>query len=596
MWFNKSTEAVVEEFKVNLTTGLSENEVIQRREKHGLNELTSKKPKTLLRIFLSQLNNIMIYILIGAALISGFIGEISDAVIIGIVILINAIVGVIQESKAEKALDALKKLSTPKALVKRDGESREIPSQEVVSGDLVIIDAGRYIPCDLRLIETANLQIEESALTGESVPSDKQANLIIEAEDTPLGDQKNMAFMSTLATYGRGAGIAVATGMDTQIGKIATMLEESTDEQTPLQKKIEELGKILGLAAIGICALMFLVGVLQDRDLYEMFLIALSLAVAAIPEGLPAIVTIVLAMGVQRLIKEHAIVRKLPAVETLGSVSVICSDKTGTLTQNKMTVTHFFANDEQGEITSIDLNKEAHRLLLENLVLCNDSTYSETAKTGDPTEIALLEAGNRFDLSKDLLQKTYPRVHEIPFDSDRKLMTTVHNSNNQFIVFTKGALDSLLKISTDAYINGETVTLTEELKNKIIEASNKMSDDALRVLGAAYKSLAADPSKEGDKIEENLTFIGLVGMIDPPRLEVKDSIALCKKAGIKTVMITGDHKNTAFAIANELGISNNIEEVMSGSELDKLTQDQLNDKIEGLSVLLEYLQSIKLQL
>ncbi|MCO5384853.1 calcium-transporting P-type ATPase, PMR1-type [Desulfosporosinus sp.] len=584
MWFNKSTEAVVEEFKVNLTTGLSENEVIQRREKHGLNELTSKKPKTLLRIFLSQLNNIMIYILIGAALISGFIGEISDAVIIGIVILINAIVGVIQESKAEKALDALKKLSTPKALVKRDGESREIPSQEVVSGDLVIIDAGRYIPCDLRLIETANLQIEESALTGESVPSDKQANLIIEAEDTPLGDQKNMAFMSTLATYGRGAGIAVATGMDTQIGKIATMLEESTDEQTPLQKKIEELGKILGLAAIGICALMFLVGVLQDRDLYEMFLIALSLAVAAIPEGLPAIVTIVLAMGVQRLIKEHAIVRKLPAVETLGSVSVICSDKTGTLTQNKMTVTHFFANDEQGEITSIDLNKEAHRLLLENLVLCNDSTYSETAKTGDPTEIALLEAGNRFDLSKDLLQKTYPRVHEIPFDSDRKLMTTVHNSNNQFIVFTKGALDSLLKISTDAYINGETVTLTEELKNKIIEASNKMSDDALRVLGAAYKSLAADPSKEGDKIEENLTFIGLVGMIDPPRLEVKDSIALCKKAGIKTVMITGDHKNTAFAIANELGISNNIEEVMSGSELDKLTQDQLNDKIEGLSV------------
>ncbi|SHI06810.1 calcium-transporting P-type ATPase, PMR1-type [Desulfosporosinus lacus] len=584
MWFNKSTEAVLEEFKVNLTTGLSENEVLQRREKHGLNELTSKKPKTLFSIFLSQLNNIMIYILIGAALISGFIGEISDAVIIGIVILINAIVGVIQESKAEKALDALKKLSTPKSLVKRDGESKEIPSQEVVSGDLVIIDAGRYIPCDLRLIETANLQIEESALTGESVPSDKQANLIIEAEDTPLGDQKNMAFMSTLATYGRGVGIAVATGMDTQIGKIATMLEESTDEQTPLQKKIEELGKILGFAAIGICALMFLIGVLQDRDLYEMFLIALSLAVAAIPEGLPAIVTIVLAMGVQRLIKEHAIVRKLPAVETLGSVSVICSDKTGTLTQNKMTVTHFFANDEQEEITSIDLNKEAHRLLLENLVLCNDSTYSETAKTGDPTEIALLEAGKRFDLSNDLLQKTYPRVHEIPFDSDRKLMTTVHNYNNQFIVFTKGALDSLLKISTDAYINGETVTLTEELKNKIIEASNKMSDDALRVLGAAYKSLAADPSKEGRIIEENLTFIGLVGMIDPPRLEVKDSIALCKKAGIKTVMITGDHKNTAFAIANELGISNNIEEVISGSELDKLTQDQLNDKIEGLSV------------
>lgn len=583
MWFNKSTATVLKELEVNSTTGLSENEVIQRREKYGLNELVTKKPKTLLRIFLSQLNNIMIYILIGAALISGFIGEISDAVIIGIVILINAIVGVIQESKAEKALDALKKLSTPKALVKRDGTSKEIPSQEVVPGDVVIIDAGRYIPCDLRLIETANLQIDESALTGESVPAEKQADYVIEAEDTPLGDQKNIAFKSTLATYGRGVGIAVTTGMDTQIGKIATILEELEDDQTPLQKKIEELGKILGFAAIGICVLMFLVGVLQDRDLYEMFLIALSLAVAAIPEGLPAIVTIVLAMGVQRLIKEHAIVRKLPAVETLGSVSIICSDKTGTLTQNKMTATSFFADNVLGDIASLDLTKDPHRLLLENLVLCNDSTYSESTKTGDPTEIALLEAGVKFEISKESLQKSHPRVHEIPFDSDRKLMTTIHNYENQFMVMTKGALDSLLKISTTAYLNGETVTLTEELKNKIIEASNTMSDGALRVLGAAYKSLAAVPSK-GDTVEENLTFIGLVGMIDLPRLEVKDSIALCKKAGIKTVMITGDHKNTAFAIANELGISNNIEEVISGSELDKLTQDQLNDKIERLTV------------
>ncbi len=583
MWFKKSTATVLKELAVNSTTGLSEDEVIQRRAKYGANELVSKKPKTLLRIFFSQLNNIMIYILISAALISGFIGEISDAVIIGIVILINAIIGVIQESKAEKALDALKKLSTPKALVKRDGISKEIPSQEVVPGDVILIDAGRYIPCDLRLIETANLQIEESALTGESVPSDKQADLLIEAEDTPLGDQKNMAFMSTLATYGRGVGIAVATGMETQIGKIATMLEDSTDEQTPLQKKIEELGKILGFTALGICALMFLVGVLQDRDLYEMFLIALSLAVAAIPEGLPAIVTIVLAMGVQRLIKEHAIVRKLPAVETLGSVSIICSDKTGTLTQNKMTVTHFFADNALGDITSIDLSKDAHRLLLENLVLCNDSTYSESTKTGDPTEIALLEAGVKFDLSKESLRKSHPRVHEIPFDSDRKLMTTIHNYDDHFMVMTKGALDSLMKISTTAYINGETVPLTEELKKTIMEASNTMSNDALRVLGAAYKSLAALPSKS-DAIEENLTFIGLVGMIDPPRLEVKDSIALCKKAGIKTIMITGDHKNTAFAIAKELGIAKNIEEVISGSELDKLNQAQLTAKIEHLSV------------
>lgn len=583
MWFNKSISAVLKELEVNSSTGLSENEVIQRREKYGLNELVTKKPKSLLRIFFSQLNNIMIYILIVAALISGFIGEISDAVIIAIVVLINAIVGVVQESKAEKALDALKKLSTPKALVKRDGTLHEIPSQEIVPGDVVIIDAGRYIPCDLRLIETANLQIEESALTGESVPDDKQAELLIETEDTPLGDQENMAFMSTLATYGRGIGIAVATGMDTQIGKIATLLEESEEGQTPLQKKIAELGKILGFAAIGICALMFLVGVLQNRDLFEMFLIALSLAVAAIPEGLPAIVTIVLAMGVQRLIKEHAIVRKLPAVETLGSVSIICSDKTGTLTQNKMTVTHFFADNLPGDIATLDLTKEAHRLLLENLVLCNDSTYSESTKTGDPTEIALLEAGAKSDITKESLQQSHPRVDEIPFDSDRKLMTTIHNYKNRFLVMTKGALDSLLKISTTAYINGETVPLTEELKTTLMEASNTMSNGALRVLGAAYKSLAAVPSM-GDSVEENLTFIGLVGMIDPPRLEVKDSIALCKKAGIKTIMITGDHKNTAFAIAMELGIANNIEEVISGFELDKLTQAQLNNKIERFSV------------
>ena len=583
MWFKKSISDVLKELDVNPTTGLSESDVIQRREKYGLNELVTKKPKTLLRIFLSQLNNIMIYILIVAAIISGFIGEISDAVIIGIVVLINAVVGVIQESKAEKALDALKKLSTPKALVKRDGALKEIPFQELVPGDVVIIDAGRYIPCDLRLIETANLLVEESALTGESVPDDKQAELSLEAEDTPIGDQENMAFMSTLATYGRGVGIAVATGMNTQIGKIATLLEESEEGQTPLQKKIEELGKILGFAAIGICGLMFLVGVLQNRDLYEMFLIALSLAVAAIPEGLPAIVTIVLAMGVQRLIKEHAIVRKLPAVETLGSVSIICSDKTGTLTQNKMTVTHFFANDLLADIASIDLTKEAHRYLLENLVLCNDSTYSKSSQTGDPTEIALLEAGAKYKVTKESLLQSHPRVAEIPFDSDRKLMTTIHTFKHQVLVMTKGALDSLLKISKSAYINGETVPLTEELKSKLMDASNTMSNGALRVLGAAYKPLAAVPSK-GDPIEEDLTFIGLVGMIDPPRLEVKDSIALCKKAGIKTVMITGDHKNTAFAIAKELGIAQTIEEVISGFELDKLTEDQLNDRINRFSV------------
>ena len=399
-------------------------------------------------MFFAQLNDILIYILLAAAVISALLGETSDAIIIAIVIFINATVGIIQESKAEKALDALKKLSTPKAVVKRDGELKEIPSEEVVPGDIIIIDAGRYVPCDLRLIETANLKIEESALTGESVPVDKDASLVLTSEDIPLGDQKNMLFMSTLATYGRGVGIAVSTGMNTQIGKIAKMLDEKVDDETPLQKKLAELGKYLGIGALFICALMFVVGVLQKRDLFEMLLTSISLAVAAIPEGLPAIVTIVLAMGVQKMIKENAIVRKLPAVETLGSVNIICSDKTGTLTQNKMTVTKFYADGYLGNIDSLNINDNEHKLLLENLILCNDATYSENSKTGDPTEIALLEAGVNYNIFKDDLEKKHQRIDEVPFDSDRKLMTTVNKYDNEYYVMTKGAIDNLLNLCT----------------------------------------------------------------------------------------------------------------------------------------------------
>ena len=583
MFFSKTVEEVLKELDVSPMTGLSQKEIEQKRGEFGLNQLDTKKPKTLIAMFFAQLNDILIYILLAAAVISALLGETSDAIIIAIVIFINATVGIIQESKAEKALDALKKLSTPKAVVKRDGQLKEIPSEEVVPGDIIIIDAGRYVPCDLRLIETANLKIEESTLTGESVPVDKDASLVLTSEDTPLGDQKNMLFMSTLATYGRGVGVAVSTGMNTQIGKIAKMLDEKVDNETPLQKKLAELGKYLGIAALFICTLMFIVGVLQKRDLFEMLLTSISLAVAAIPEGLPAIVTIVLAMGVQKMIKENAIVRKLPAVETLGSVNIICSDKTGTLTQNKMTVTKFYADGFLGNIDSLNINDNEHKLLLENLILCNDATYSENSKTGDPTEIALLEAGVNYNIFKDELEKSHQRIDEIPFDSDRKLMTTVNKYYNEYHVMTKGAIDNLLNMCSKTYIKGNIVELTPDIKEEILAVSYGMSDDALRVLGAAYKPLATS-HVEIDSLESDLILIGLVGMIDPPRLEVKDSISLCMKSGIKTVMITGDHKNTAFAIAKELDITKDPAAVLSGSELDKMSDEELNNKIDNIRV------------
>ncbi|GAA0114586.1 cation-translocating P-type ATPase [Clostridium senegalense] len=584
MWFNKTTEDVLNLLNSNLDNGLSSDQVLEHKSKYGLNKFTTKKPKTKLQMFFSQLNDMMIYILLVAAVLSAVVGETSDSIIILIVILINAIVGMIQEAKAEKALDALKELSTPKALVKRDGVIVEIPSEDVVPGDIVIIDAGRYIPCDIRLIESANLKIEESALTGESVPVDKDANITIENEEIALGDQKNMVFMSTLATYGRGIGIAVATGMDTEIGKIAKMLDTDESEQTPLQKKLEQLGKYLGFAAIAISIIMFVVGILQNRDILDMFITSISLAVAAIPEGLPAIVTIVLAIGVQKMIKQNAIIRKLPAVETLGSVNVICSDKTGTLTQNKMTVTKFYCNNNLNDIENLNMNDPVEKLLIENLVLCNDATSSEDSKTGDPTEIALLDIGNKYNLTKLDANKNHPRVGEIPFDSDRKLMSTINKFSNESFVLTKGAIDNLLNLCTKIYLNNEIKDLTTELKDSILKASYKMSDDALRVLGAAYKTVEDSSNLKENDVERDLIFIGLVGMIDPPRLEVKDSIEICKNSGIKTIMITGDHKNTAFAIAKDLNIATDSSQVISGAELDKISDEELANSIDNLRV------------
>lgn len=583
MWFNKSSEEIIKELSSNVINGLSSADAKLILEKNGPNKLQGKKKKSTFQLFLSQINDAMIYILLVAAVISAIVGEISDAIIILIVIFVNAIIGVIQESKAEKALEALKSMSTPKALVKRDGSIIEIPSEEVVVGDIVIIDAGRYIPADLRLIESANLKIEESAFTGESVPAEKNSDIINEENDVPIGDQHNMAFMSTLATYGRGTGIVIATGMDTQIGKIAKMLDAEDENTTPLQKKLAQLGKTLGFAAVGISIVMFIVSMFQGRDFLEMFMTSISLAVAAIPEGLPAIVAIVLALGVQRMIKENAIIRKLPSVETLGSVNIICSDKTGTLTINKMTVKKFYINGETKNLEEIDIKNDESKLLVDGMILCNDATSKDGVQTGDPTEVALIDVGNKINIFKEDLNKAHKRVNEIPFDSDRKLMTTVNTYDKGFNVFTKGAIDSILKISNKILINGEIKDFTKEEKEKVLMASNLMSDDALRVLALGYKVIDTEHVAIDD-LEKDLIFVGLMGMIDPPREEVKGSIQVSKNAGIRTIMITGDHKNTAVAIAKELGIANDISEAMSGSEIDTYSDEEFTKIVNNYRV------------
>lgn len=585
MWFSKNAEDVINEFNVIPTIGLSTQEANTRLEKYGRNKLKGKPKKSILSLFLSQLNDMLIYVLLAAAVITFLIGEYADSIIIILVVVINSVIGVIQEAKAEKAVEALQKMTTPKSLVRRDGEVKEINSEEVVPGDIIILDAGRYVPADLRLIESANLQIEESALTGESVPSSKDAKEIFTDPKTPIGDKSNMAFMSTLATYGRGEGIVVATAMDTEIGKIAKILDEDNEDMTPLQKRLDELGRILGLLAIGICATIFIIAIFQKRDLFEMFLTAISLAVAAIPEGLAAIVAIVLALGVTRMSKIHAIVKKLPAVETLGSVNIICSDKTGTLTQNKMTVVKHYTMNHLKELPATETNFQASQdeaELVKSFVLCSDATYENGQGTGDPTEIALIVLGNKYNLTKAELNQKHTRVSENPFDSDRKLMSTLNVEGNGFRVHTKGAIDNLIKISNSILVDGKVVPLTEKLIADLHKITEEMSNSALRVLGAAYKDTLnmIEPSE----MEKDLTILGLVGMIDPPRLEVKDSISEAKLAGITPIMITGDHKNTAVAIAKELGIAESIEQSLTGAEIDALSDEEFANRINDYRV------------
>ncbi|WP_100487048.1 cation-translocating P-type ATPase [Sporolactobacillus pectinivorans] len=585
MWFSKSADGVFKAFNVEPLQGLSSEEALIRLKKYGENKLKGKPAKSLAALFFSQLRDMLIYVLMGAAVVTLLIGEYADAVIILLVVLLNAVIGVFQEYKAGKAIEALKRLTVPKALVRRDGEVKELDSGELVPGDVIVLDTGRFVPADLRLVESVNLQIEESALTGESVPSEKNAEDVFSDPKTPLGDQLNMAFMSTLATYGRGEGIVVGTGMNTEIGKIARVLDEDDDDLTPLQKKLADLGKMLGYIAIAICVAIFIIALIQKRDLFEMFLTAISLAVAAIPEGLPAIVAIVLALGVTRMSRIHAIVKRLPAVETLGSVNIICSDKTGTLTQNKMTVVHTymyrkFIDVPKGE--PADTGTQDMKDMIESFVLCSDATYENDESTGDPTEVALVVLGEKYHLPKRALDSAHERIAERPFDSDRKLMSTLNREGNGFRIHTKGAIDNILKIATHARADGKVVPLTAEMKNDYLRAAEKMSDRALRVLGAAYKD--TEKVLEPDEMEKDLTVLGLVGMIDPPRLEVRDAIGKAKSAGITPVMITGDHQHTAAAIAKELGISAAPNQVISGSEIDAIPDDVFNKEMNRYRV------------
>ena len=591
---NADAMDVVQSLHSDLTTGLTERQIQEKLARHGENKLREKKRKTNFQRFVEQFKDVMILILIAAAIISFVIAcvegepkEFFEPILILLIVVLNAVMGVMQESKAEKALDALKSLSAPHARVIREGKERVIDAVELVPGDIIHLEAGDFIPADARLIRSVSLKSEESALTGESVPSEKDANAIVE-ENAPLGDRNNMIFSGCSVTYGTAAAVVTATGMNTEMGKIANLLDNEEEGQTPLQKKLAQLGKYLGALALAACGIIFVVGIANGIPVMEIFMTAVSLAVSAIPEGLPAIVTIVLSIGVQRMVRKNAIIRRLPAVETLGSASVICSDKTGTLTQNRMTLVKAYIHDDlvlsksnvRESISAEDIftsKTGKFQELLKYAALCCDGSVviddEGEHHIGDPTETAIVLAAHKSGMPKDELNRQYPRLGELPFDSDRKLMTTINRIDGKLVVIVKGAFD----VMAQRCIRGEL-----DVAKRI---NDEMSSQALRVLAVAYKHIDTIPTQlSSEALENGLTFMGLVGMIDPPRPEAKAAVATCRKAGIKPVMITGDHVVTASAIARELGILMDGDRAITGPDLDAMTDSELDACVENISV------------
>lgn len=590
-WHSKETNEVLKSLQTT-EEGLSDAEALKRLEKYGYNELRQKPAKTIWHMLWEQITDPMVLILIVAAALSFLLKEWTEAFVILTIVVLNAVIGIVQEKKAESSINALKNISAPNAQVLRQGDESIVPAREIVVGDIVILEDGSMVPADMRLIESVNLKVEEASLTGESLPSEKDSDDVLD-EKCALGDRSNMVYTSSIVTYGRGIGVVTATGMDTEVGNIAGMIDNQSDLDTPLKRKLNSVGKTLTIVGIIVCILIFGIGAVYQRPLVPLFLVAISLAISIIPEGLPATATIVMALGVQRMAKRSALIRKLPAVETLGSTTVICSDKTGTLTLNKMTVTQVAVNGdfEEEKTTPISGAKDKHPSVYKELVyagaLCNNASFDpdrEGEIIGDPTEGALIYMSQEFGIDHDNLEEKFPRVFEQPFDSDRKRMSTINDIDGNLTVYTKGAVDELLPICSNILTSKGIRKITDKDKENISRLCLDMSKDALRVLGFAMKNVDNVPEDDEEDIEYDLTFVGVVGMIDPPRKEVAASVRDCRNAGIRTIMITGDHKDTAIAIAKELNILQDGDTVISGDELDNMTDNELDEAVKTTTV------------